>query len=803
MRKILLLSLFVFLNAYGFAQDPYDYYYNNLSRNENAADITPDTELFLIRIGGGGSLFNSFSDFNFSAVKYSRRGYPADHTRNFWGNIDLSGLVSHIPDYATLTNLRRANSEKMSDHYSRLSGEVNEYLADVRSLVAEGYSVSAFAYNHKGRLGVKASAAGTIDGKSNYGLWGSRRWGRDPAVGGVFTDETAFAGGADRRLAANHCLSLMMSATASENGLRTYAVREAFELTGNNLYNPSWGYYGGKVKNSKTADRFQPLLVLNYSGRLGETTTLTAAAAYRFGTEKRGGLAWFDAETPYPDYYRYLPGYEASNSAAAWRANDPRVMQIYWEQLVEQNVNGGAAYVFENRVERFGDMQFGVSARTVFGTRISLLYGFRLRRDNRRNYKEIHDMLGASPMIDADQYLIDDDVYDDRSRNDLRNPDRLVGSGDRFGYDYRMTAAKADMFAILRYSPARFRLRYGIEVGQSTLRREGFYEKELFPGNGSFGKSAEYRFNPYTVNASAGYSFSARHFVDISAVAAETAPYVGNVFLNPDYSNTAIDNPRTVKMLSACFDYAMRMRRFSLEISAFATRTTGESAVYRYWDDIEAAYSDMVVRGIDKLWYGAEAAGQYEISPRFTLRFAASVGSYTYHSNPEIFILDDATRFLIVNRSKSYMKGYRLASTPERAATAEIRYGSRGWLASLTANYMGRRYVDISPLRRMERAYTLADSPEMRGEFLRQERLGDAVTMNLFMLKTFYLEKGTVTAMFSVNNLLGNTDIVYNGYEQMRIVKKGTAPNLNWKPFPNKYLYSYGRMFYASLTYSF
>ncbi len=75
--------------------------------------------------------------------------------------------------------------------------------------------------------------------------------------------------------------------------------------------------------------------------------------------------------------------------------------------------------------------------------------------------------------------------------------------------------------------------------------------------------------------------------------------------------------------------------------------------------------------------------------------------------------------------------------------------------------------------------------------------------MNLFLLRSFPVNRGTLTILASVNNLLGDTEIVYNGYEQMRIVKNGTAPNYNWKPFPSKYLYGYGRTWYVSLSYSF
>lgn len=95
--------------------------------------------------------------------------------------------------------------------------------------------------------------------------------------------------------------------------------------------------------------------------------------------------------------------------------------------------------------------------------------------------------------------MLDDDVFGEYTLNDKHNPDRRVGEGDRFGYDYRLTATKAEAFAAVAYRTAGLRLEFGIEAGQSSLQREGRYEKEIFPGNGSLGKSLKYTFNPYNV----------------------------------------------------------------------------------------------------------------------------------------------------------------------------------------------------------------------------------------------------------------------------------------------------------------
>ncbi len=146
------------------------------------------------------------------------------------------------------------------------------------------------------------------------------------------------------------------------------------------------------------------------------------------------------------------------------------------------------------------------------------------------------------------------------------------------------------------------------------------------------------------------------------------------------------------------------------------------------------------------------------------------------------------------------MKKYRLATAPERAATLEIEYDSWGWIVSLSASYAGERWVAPTPLRRMERVYRLATSEEQHKEFTRQEKLPDAFTLNLFILKSLNLSKGRVTATVSVNNLLGKNTI-YHGYEQMRVRRTNAVDG--WRPFESKYLNNYGRTYYVSATYAF
>lgn len=65
----------------------------------------------------------------------------------------------------------------------------------------------------------------------------------------------------------------------------------------------------------------------------------------------------------------------------------------------------------------------------------------------------------------------------------------------------------------------------------------------MFPGAGSYGGSSRLRFTPYALRASAGYAFSSRSYLEISASASAAVPDVEDLFLQPLYNNRTVDDP--------------------------------------------------------------------------------------------------------------------------------------------------------------------------------------------------------------------------------------------------------------------
>lgn len=62
--------------------------------------------------------------------------------------------------------------------------------------------------------------------------------------------------------------------------------------------------------------------------------------------------------------------------------------------------------------------------------------GVQIRNDRTSRYQRLEDLLGGDYLLNVDSYLIDDEYYGDKIQNDLQHPNRRVGVGERYGYDY-------------------------------------------------------------------------------------------------------------------------------------------------------------------------------------------------------------------------------------------------------------------------------------------------------------------------------------------------------------------------------
>lgn len=799
----ILFVLLVFAPKTLSAQDPTaEYYPFETIYDAYEPRVTTDSALFYRAVQTDDDLYANSMRYRFGFTRNERRG-QRDSWRTKIGALSVAG------GYTSLLRMLGMEENRGGGLWYGQESESSFLLPDNPA-------------SRAGRASVRFSDRGYTAGVRCAFVWPLRRdWelavgldartGRDLHVEGVFAQAAQAGVRLTKRFADGGCLTLLVIVPPSMRGLRAATTLEAARLTGDPRYNPVWGYQQGRVRNSRVRREMRPLSAALYRRPLGASTIMTLAATVEAGLRRTSGLGWYDARNRMPDNYRSMPSYVADPDRracleAVWRSGDTRYTQIDWEELYRENSmsKSPAAYFVADRAERLFRMQLSAAGHTERG-RTVLRYGLDAGYERLRRYRQMRDLLGGAYLVDRDQYLLDDDAYGTMLQNDLRHPDRMVREGGRFGYDYAATAVHWRLWAEGQYRADRFRAGVRVEFGSRAVRRRGYYEKELFPGPGSYGRSRRLGFAPYALAARVGWAFTPRCYLEAVVRAAAEAPDVDALFLNPEYNNRPVDDPSLRKSVGAELNLTWLGRVVDLRGSLFALLTTDGMSVVRYFDDASSRFCDRIASGIGIRSLGVEVAAEFRLAYRWRLTLAASAGSYRYVRNPRVTVYDDRDNALVDDRAESHMGGCRVGGTPGFTAFAGVNYfGPKGWGVKCSAAGAAERYVEPEPLRRTVRiAGQLAVSPETFAAITAQERLPAALSVDASLFKTFYFDRSRLSLACSVTNLLGERNGLYAGYESIRVVTRRAGDARVSVPLDTRYLAAYPRTFFLSVTYVF
>lgn len=772
--------------------------------------IESDTLLFYRAIQRRGDKFDDLTSYAFSFVDYSRRGVDFFESRNTIDGISLRYSNIPIIRYLGASENNFSGITGGNQGIGGMGGTREFSLLD--GVPVDGGRVSIF-FSGKGYLGgIRGLLHTYMPREWSLSTYISARGGNDLYVDGVYNESIDVGLRLTKRFRSDATLSILCASTIGERGLRSGSTEEAFSLLNNNLYNPLWGRQQGKIRNSRTRREAVPFIVAAYSTTIGRSTTMILSAGGDYGRRGVTSLGWYDATTPRPDNYRYMPSYfnnfDISDAIAdRWRANDEEYTQIDWEGLYHTNYisDNGAAYALDERVERIARGEVVWRMRSEFGQNLTLSYGLRADINSSRNYKQMRDLLGADHFVDLDYYLLDDDTFSNMLQNDMRHPNRQISQGDRFSYDYTLTTMRIGAEVEMEYRMDLWRFDMDLSVGSEAITRYGHYEKELFPEGGSYGRSSTTRFTPYTARVAVGYVFSPQHFLDIQAMIGSRTPYAANIYLNPQYNNRMADNISAEKHIAVEANYKYTSPKVNLTLSSFFYSRRDMRQMFRAYDDLSGEYCDIEVEGTGTMGYGIEAAAEIRIARLFRAEAAVSAGRYIYSKNPLVTHYTDTTNEIISNHSESLMGDCVAGNTPQITAMAALTYlNYKGWAASCSLQVAAMRYADADFVRRTERVlYQGAVSEEILAQFNHQQRLRDAATVDISLSRWWRVGNGRISATLSVRNLLGNRDIIHSSYEPSRIRNYTSGGRRIYLPQENIITYAYPRNIYAVVTWKF
>ena len=785
------------------------------------------------QLSAGRDPFFNAATFKFSAVRFRIRGYDNDLFGTYMNGAPMENLDNGFTPFGLwggLNDVLRNRDNTLGLRpttyaFGDLGGlnYMDTRASRQRKQTSFNQAFSNRNYTYRTML---THSTGLNKKGWAFSVSGSRRWAGEGYTDGTYYDGWSFYVGVDKRINDRHLLSFVAFATPTENGRQGSSVQEMVDIAGTNYYNPFWGYQNGKKRNASVAKSFQPIGIFTHEWKMNERTTLLSAASASVGKRSVTGLDWYNAPDPRPDYYRYLPSYYDEQPMLAEQIrkaimNDVNKRQINWDGLYNANygaigtvynANGiegntvtgrRSRYIVEERTINTTRYNFNTTLNTSLAENVDFSAGLTYQSQKNSYYKTVNDLLGGDFYVDVNQFAERDFGTDpNATQNDVNNPNRILGVGDKFGYNYDINIKKASAWIQSVFKFRKIDFFIAAEHSYTRFWRVGNVKSGLFPNN-SYGTSKFNDFYNYSAKAGLTYKINGRHYIFANGAYMTRAPFFENAYLAPRTRDFVQDNLKSEKILSTEAGYVMNTPKFKARLTGYYTKFMNQMNVLTFYDDQYRNFVNYAVSNIGKEHFGGEFGMEAKLYKGLSINAAAAVGRYYYNTRQNTTVTIDNSSAVLSN-DIVYSNNFRVP-TPQEAYTIGLDYRSpKFWFVNVNVNYFRQMWLDFNPVRRTYAAVEGLDPASAKWHsIIDQTELTPQYTLDMFagyswkMDKRFKSLKKATYLVFNVgiNNLLNNTNVVSGGYEQLRFDFQERDVN----KFPAKKFYAYGLNYFASI----
>ncbi|MBN2637913.1 MAG: TonB-dependent receptor plug domain-containing protein [Bacteroidales bacterium] len=772
-------------------------------------------------------VFVSTAGYVFGPARFRIRGYDTRNISVMMNGVPMSDPTTgraYFSSWGGLNDVTRNQIIQFGVASSPVSfggvGGVTDIItrpSTFRKQTSVSYALSNRSYNN--RVAATYSTGQMTNGWS-FVFSGSHRWAQQGYVEGTFYDAWAYFIGVEKKINKNQSLSFTAFSAPTKRASAGMAVQEAYDLTGNNFYNPYWGYQDGKVRNSRISQYNQPMLTLTHYWNISEKTKSQASVSYWFGRGGSTSLNWVEANDPRPDYYRNLPSWYAAqdNTAMAdyytqmWE-NDPAFRQINWDAMyfanskylfTVNNVDGTgnsvtgnrSKYILEDRRNDKSQFQFDWHFTSFVNDNITVSGGVETSWFRGHQFKTVADLLGGDYWLDIDKFAETSPLGNtDAAQSDLNHPNRIVRVGDIFGYNYYANINTQTIHGEADFNYGKVDFFVGMKLSHTTFWRTGLMKNGLFPDN-SYGDSPKNSFSNYGLKAGLTYKIDGRNYIVLDGMTMTQAPYFRDAYVSPRTRDFIVNPLKNEQIYSADLSYILRSPTVKARITAYYAQFKDQTFSRSFYHDVLATFVNYIMTGVDKQSMGLEFGLEANVTPTITVNAMAGLGQYIYNSNPSVTIVQDNNSNIIATDRTVYFKNYYVGGMPQTIASVGFRYNDpKYWFIGINGNYFGGNYLEPNPDRRTAEALAGMYEGDIRIDpILEMTELPSATTFDFFGGKSWRLQhKYTLGLTLSINNLLNNKNIPIFGYEQLRY----DPTDIN--KYPPKYAYMYGTTFFLNI----
>lgn len=592
---------------------------------------------------------------------------------------------------------------------------------------------------------------------------------------------------------------------------RSYEIMENYnsDKYTSRVYNPTWGYQNGEVRNAARSKYHKPVFMLNHNWYISDKTTLANVVYYSFG---RGGGTNFNRVngTDRPIPFNLQEGASDSTYQVQWDAmilenqNNPDTIGNPNGLGVDANPQTGnrSKYIWhESRNDH--DWLGGISTLNhKLSENTELTFGLDYRWYRGYHYQVLEDLLGGDYWVDRDRFSLAD--------NNALSPNRIARVGDTIGYNYNGTVQTMGTFAQVKHTLFNKLDLFGTAtVSNTQMYRTGYFLNGNFIDDelSNLGKSEIKAFTNYSVKAGANYRINGRHNVYVNSGQFTRAPFFRNAFIDNRVSNQYRDNLKSEEIFSLEAGYGFRSPKVAANLNFYRTSWKNRSYVANFQSNAyDGDFVTFVMNNVGALHQGVELDAKASIVHNLELRGQISIGDWRWDgdaeaivlTNPGLQPLDNPESGLPTTEDNQtiYIDGLKVGGSAQTTAALGFHYKGKGyWYAGGDVNYYGYMYADYNPEEKTdEEAFfnqvKRLDGKDAGDKFIEQYPM----TLDLYGGKSWKVKDVFIQLKFNVNNVLNNQFITDSRQQVAALNDPDPSPIVQ---------YYFGRTFFAGLTVSF
>jgi CarboxypepD_reg-like domain len=778
-------------------------------------------------------VFLQAAAYNFGQARFSVRGIDNEYSNVMINGTTMNRVADGRPQYGDWGGLNDAtrnqeftNGSAPSDYaFGGVAGtqEINTRA----SIYRKGTRLSFLNTNTNYSFRMMATHVSGMnkDGWA-YVLSAGRRWAQNGYFEGTNYDANSFFASVEKKINEHHSLNFTSILAQNKRGKNSPNTAEVTDLVGER-YNSYWGYQEGKVRNSRVKDAEEPMLMLTHYWKVNSKTNVNTTASFQTGKIGNSRLDYKETKNPDPVYYTNLPSNLISQhiggvytpdlaGAGDLKTSFVENKQLDWNSIYLNvngaNLTGGSKIVlYEDRNdENIAMINTNISSK--LSDNIFLNAGINYMDSRTKNFKNLLDLLGGNYYKDITTF----GVGGIQQQSDVNHPNREVGVGEKYGYNYNIDATRLDAFTQFKFTFKKTDFYLAQSFSRSGYQREGLYKNGYFLTN-SYGKSEKISFDNFGFKGGLTYKLTGRHLLDFNAIYMSKAPNTKDVFANSRVNNNITDGVTNETIRGVDASYIIKAPRFKGRFTGYFSENLSSTDVNFYYSDVVAAFVNEIVTGINRKNRGVEIGLEYQITSTIKLTGVAAYGEYTYTNNPTIALNSDNGK-ADFNPQPTYLKGYKQPGMPQQAYSFGIEYRDpKFWWIGANANYLADNYLDVSALLRTDNFYNsnntdttlppITVDQNLADSYLHQEKFDPFALVNVVGGKSWKIQKKYTLGLFAnINNVLDQS-YKSGGFEQPR---SGNYRQLyedhqggGIGPFGPKYFYGYGRTYMVNLYLTF